>query len=42
MQYRNNPFCKKKSKNSKDNHRPIIMLPNVSKIYEIRVYNQMQ
>ena len=33
---------KKKSKTSKDKDRPISILPNVSKIYEICIYTQMQ
>ena len=36
------PAFKKKSKTSKDNYRPISILPNVSKIYERCLYNQMQ
>ena len=36
------PAFKKKSKTSKDNHRPISILPNISKIYERCLYNQMQ
>ena len=31
-----------KSKTSKDNYRPISILPNISKIYENCLYNQMQ
>ena len=33
---------KKKWETSKDKHRPISILPNVSKIYEICIYSQMQ
>ena len=33
---------KKKSKASKDNYRPINILPNISKIYERCLYNQVQ
>ena len=33
---------KKKSKTSKDNYRPIGILPNISKIYVRSLYNQMQ
>ena len=36
------PAFKKKSKISKDNYRPISILPNISKIYERCLYNQMQ
>ena len=36
------PAFKKKSKTSKDNYRPISILPNISKIYERCLYNQMQ
>ena len=36
------PVFKKKSKTSKDNYRPISILPNISKIYERYLYNQMQ
>ena len=36
------PAFKKKSKISKDNCRPISILPNLSKIYERCLYNQMQ
>ena len=32
---------KKKSKASKENYRPLSILPNVSKLYEICIYNQM-
>ena len=35
------PAFKKKSKTSKDNYRPISILPNISKIYERCLYNQM-
>ena len=37
-----NPAFKKKSKTSKDNYRAISILPNISKIYERCLYNQMQ
>ena len=33
---------KKKSKNSKDNHRPISILSNISKIYKRCIYDQIQ
>ena len=36
------PAFKKKSKTSKDNYRPISILPNISKTYERCLYNQMQ
>ena len=36
------PAFKKKSKTSKDNYRPITILPDISKIYERCLYNQMQ
>ena len=36
------PVLKKKSKTSKDNCRPIIILPNTSKIYKRCLYNQIQ
>ena len=36
------PAFKKKSKTSKDNYRPISILPNMSKIYERCLYNQIQ
>ena len=36
------PAFKKKSKTSKDNNRTFSILPNISKIYEICLYNQMQ
>ena len=36
------PVFKKKSKTSKDNYRPISILPNTSKINERCLYNQMQ
>ena len=36
------PAFRKKSKTSKDNYRPISILPNVSKIYGRCLYNQMQ
>ena len=36
------PAFKKKSKTSKDNYRSISILPNISKIYERCLYNQMQ
>ena len=35
------PAFKKGSKNSKENHRPISILPNISKIYERCMYKQM-
>ena len=36
------PAFKKKSKTSKDDYRPISILPNTSKIYERCLYKQMQ
>ena len=36
------PAFKKKSKTSKDHYRTISILPNISKIYERCLYNQMQ
>ena len=36
------PVYKKKSKNFKDNYRPVSILPNISKIYERVIYEQMQ
>ena len=36
------PAFKKKSKTLKDNYTPISILPNISKIYERCLYNQMQ
>ena len=36
------PAFKKKSKTSKDSYRPISILPNIYKIYERCLYNQMQ
>ena len=36
------PAFKKKSKTSKDNYRPISILPTISKIYERCLHNQMQ
>ena len=37
------PFIlKNKSKNSKDNYRPVIILSNISKIYERCLYDQIQ
>ena len=36
------PVFKKKPKTSKDNYRPISILPNISKLYERCLYNQMQ
>ena len=36
------PVYKKKSKNSKDNYRPVSILSNISKIYEICIYDQIQ
>ena len=36
------PAFKKKSKTSKGNYRPISILPNISKICERCLYNQMQ
>ena len=37
-----NPVYKKKSKNSKDNYRPVSILSNISKIYERCIYDQIQ
>ena len=36
------PVYKKKSKNSKDNYRPVSILSNISKIYERCTYDQIQ
>ena len=36
------PVYKKKSKNSKENYRPVSILSNISKIYERCVYDQLQ
>ena len=36
------PVYKKKSKNSKDNDRPVSILSNISKIYERCIYDQIQ
>ena len=36
------PVYKKKSKNSKDNYRSVSILSNISKIYERRIYDQIQ
>ena len=36
------PVYKKKLKNSKDNYRPVTILPNISKIYERCIYDQIQ
>ena len=36
------PVFKKKSKNSKDNYRPVSILSNLSKIYERCIYDQIQ
>ena len=36
------PAFKKKSKTSKDNYRPISILPNIFKVYERCFYNQIQ
>ena len=36
------PVYKKKSKNFKDNYRPVSILPNISKIYERVIYEQTQ
>ena len=36
------PVYKNKSKNSKDNYRPVSILPNISKIYERCLYDQIQ
>ena len=36
------PAFKRKSKTSKGNYKPISILPNISKIYERRLYNQIQ
>ena len=36
------PVYKKKSKNSKDNYRPVSILSNISKIYERCIYDQIQ
>ena len=36
------PVYKKKSKNSKDNYRPVNILSNISKIYERCIYDELQ
>ena len=36
------PVYKKKSKNSKDNYRPVSILSNISNIYERCIYDQIQ
>ena len=36
------PVFKKKSKNSKDNYRPVSILSSISKIYERCIYDQIQ
>ena len=36
------PAYKKKSKNSKDNYRPVSILSNISKVYERCIYDQME
>ena len=36
------PVYKKKSKNPKDNYRPVNILSNISKIYERCIYDQIQ
>ena len=36
------PAYKKKSKNSQDNYRPVIILSNISKVYERCIYDQME
>ena len=36
------PVYKNKSKNSKDNYRPVSVLSNISKIYERCLYDQIQ
>ena len=36
------PPYKKKSKNSKDNYRPVSILSNISKVYERCIYEQLQ
>ena len=36
------PVFKNKSKNSKDNYRLVSMLPDISKIYERYLYNQIR
>ena len=36
------PIHKKKSRNSKDNYRPVSILPNISKIYERCLYDQIE
>ena len=35
------PIHKKKGKSDKTNYRPVSILPNISKIYEILIYNQL-
>ena len=36
------PLYKKKSKNSKDNYRPVSILSNISKVYQRCIYDQME
>ena len=36
------PAYKKKTKNSKDNYRPVSILSNISKVYERCIYDQME
>ena len=36
------PVCKKKSKASKGNYRPVSILSNISKAYERCIYDQIQ
>ena len=36
------PVYKKRSKNSKDNYRPVSILSNISEIYESCIYDQIQ
>ena len=36
------PVHKNKSKNSKDNYRPVSILSNISKVYERCLYDQIQ
>ena len=36
------PVYKKKSKNYRDNYRPVSIVSNISKIYERRIYDQIQ
>ena len=36
------PICKTESRNSKENYRPVSVLPNLSKIFECCMYDQLK